>query len=751
MSVTDELDERTTVDPRARGVARPRDREARSSFASAAVAPQISAVVPPTRTSASPHLAPIDFEPPARVPAATPGPKALDAARAALFEIEADAAARAADASGAALDSAEADVVSDACFVVSAGADRGRRFPLARRRISIGRAMDNDIVLTDIAVSRKHLVIEFDGTHFVLTDLGSGNGTLVNGRDEEGTYRLLDGDTLELGNTVLSFECPGMGVVAAIAHGAAPKGWSRPSRAGDPSTVAGRRPLRVEPRDPARPPATYDAPRPAPASFAAPSPRAVPTAPANARTVHGVEVQPAAPPPRPSRPSLPPPVTIQAPLPDVAPRPLASPPGMMTTGASPYPATAYPSAPTHLPPTHLPSTHASPRSAPPHVAHMPPPSYPGGLPSYVPPPAPRFSYPGGEKTTADKRKMLFGIIGVALLAAVGGIAVALLKGDVRPRVSRAQAARTSKPATTPTTDPVQASKPVEAVARPAPTLASLSTGKRNLGFSAFGTDEGKVPSGKPTAAARAAVAAVPARDAPDPPARRVEPIEEDEEERAPKGGKPPKPKVAARDDAEEDEADDEDIVEPEPAGDKADISRDEAADLYGDLKISQAVALLRKAARQASKKEAAALLATAASYEKVADAINGADGEDPVTQLRAFKAALRADKANGDGEHQDFLRSKLAMLAPRVAGSYMAAKKYAEAKLACDDAEKFGAGKDVARIRDSLERKAEDLAAEASKLAKEGEADRAAEIAEAVLKMVPKTSAAYATAAPLVE
>ncbi len=141
--------------------------------------------------------------------------------------------------------------LSPAWLVVQSGTDRGRRFALRSGRTSVGRGVDNDVVLTDIAVSRKHLTIEFDGASYFLNDLGSGNGTMVNNRDEDGSFRLGHGDKLELGNTVLVFECTAAGTAAAGARQVvrragrrraehASRGASRP--AAWPGTPAGTAP-----------------------------------------------------------------------------------------------------------------------------------------------------------------------------------------------------------------------------------------------------------------------------------------------------------------------------------------------------------------------------------------------------------------------------------------------------------------------------------------------------------------------------
>ncbi|HWN71116.1 MAG TPA: FHA domain-containing protein, partial [Haliangium sp.] len=93
-------------------------------------------------------------------------------------------------------------------LVVIAGNDTGREFPLHGKTITVGRGIDNDVVLTDIAVSRKHMSIAFDGSRYHLADQGSGNGTIINQSVETGTRQLSHADRIEIGNTVFRFEHP---------------------------------------------------------------------------------------------------------------------------------------------------------------------------------------------------------------------------------------------------------------------------------------------------------------------------------------------------------------------------------------------------------------------------------------------------------------------------------------------------------------------------------------------------------------
>jgi class 3 adenylate cyclase len=78
------------------------------------------------------------------------------------------------------------------------------------RGCSIGRASSNDIVLGDERVSRKHAIVHRqDSTEYWLADLGSGNGSFVNGLRVALPTRLKDGDSVTIGATVLTFRQPG--------------------------------------------------------------------------------------------------------------------------------------------------------------------------------------------------------------------------------------------------------------------------------------------------------------------------------------------------------------------------------------------------------------------------------------------------------------------------------------------------------------------------------------------------------------
>ncbi len=78
------------------------------------------------------------------------------------------------------------------------------RVPLYPPQMTIGKTTDNDLCLSrDQAVSRRHCQIEVDGPSLVLTDLGSSNGTYVDGKRIEGATHLSSGSMVLVGRTRL--------------------------------------------------------------------------------------------------------------------------------------------------------------------------------------------------------------------------------------------------------------------------------------------------------------------------------------------------------------------------------------------------------------------------------------------------------------------------------------------------------------------------------------------------------------------
>jgi tetratricopeptide (TPR) repeat protein len=107
-----------------------------------------------------------------------------------------------------------AEEVPAAVLRVKSGADMGRVFALPLGEGVIGRGADCDVVLADIAVSRRHCAFNFDGKNVSLTDQGSGNGTKINAVRVR-VQTLNHGDIIGLGKTELQFEIGGQPVQAS--------------------------------------------------------------------------------------------------------------------------------------------------------------------------------------------------------------------------------------------------------------------------------------------------------------------------------------------------------------------------------------------------------------------------------------------------------------------------------------------------------------------------------------------------------
>lgn len=81
----------------------------------------------------------------------------------------------------------------------------GERFSLNAPRVSVGRSTEADITVDDTGVSRKHLEILRQGEHYLAVDLGSTNGSYVDGERLHGRTELVDGSVIGLGRTRLVF------------------------------------------------------------------------------------------------------------------------------------------------------------------------------------------------------------------------------------------------------------------------------------------------------------------------------------------------------------------------------------------------------------------------------------------------------------------------------------------------------------------------------------------------------------------
>src|SRR6187549_950739 len=135
-----------------------------------------------------------------------------------------------------------------------------RELPLDKERITIGRKPQNDIQIENLAVSGEHACIVTILADSFLEDLGSTNGTLVNGNQVK-KHILQNNDVIEIGKYKMKY------VVEAAGGGG---GSAAPADDFEKTMVM---------RAPARAPA---APKPAAAPSPAPMPKPAPPSPAAA-------------------------------------------------------------------------------------------------------------------------------------------------------------------------------------------------------------------------------------------------------------------------------------------------------------------------------------------------------------------------------------------------------------------------------------------------------------------------------------
>jgi pSer/pThr/pTyr-binding forkhead associated (FHA) protein len=116
-------------------------------------------------------------------------------------------------------------------LIMRSGPTPGAAYTLEGDQITIGRDSSNGITINDAEISRRHARLTFQGGKYVLEDLGSTNGTFVNGQRLAGPRVLKPGEVISFGEQiVLVFEAttfdPGATVVSPRA--AAVPSASRP-------------------------------------------------------------------------------------------------------------------------------------------------------------------------------------------------------------------------------------------------------------------------------------------------------------------------------------------------------------------------------------------------------------------------------------------------------------------------------------------------------------------------------------------
>lgn len=118
-------------------------------------------------------------------------------------------------------------------LVMRTGPNPGKSYELTKTELYIGRDVSNDIVVNDSEVSRKHARLLLTAGGYVLEDLGSTNGTFVNGQRLMGPHVLRPGETILLGENISIALEANFDADATIASGAvqpqAPRTASQPA------------------------------------------------------------------------------------------------------------------------------------------------------------------------------------------------------------------------------------------------------------------------------------------------------------------------------------------------------------------------------------------------------------------------------------------------------------------------------------------------------------------------------------------
>ncbi|MDZ4766903.1 MAG: FHA domain-containing protein [Chloroflexota bacterium] len=108
-------------------------------------------------------------------------------------------------------------------LIVRRGPQPNQIYELTKEIVTIGRDITNDIVINDPEVSRHHMRLTRGAGGFTLEDLGSTNGTFINGQRLTGARPLRNGELVGLGETVtLSYEGYGAASAGTMPSAAAP-------------------------------------------------------------------------------------------------------------------------------------------------------------------------------------------------------------------------------------------------------------------------------------------------------------------------------------------------------------------------------------------------------------------------------------------------------------------------------------------------------------------------------------------------
>ncbi len=128
-------------------------------------------------------------------------------------------------------------MVASIRLVLNSGPTPGKAYPLDKPEIFIGRDLANDIVINDPEVSRRHARLSNQGNQYIIEDLGSTNGTSVNGQRLTGPYMLRPGEQITFGervNLLVETVTPPPEAVSAGVQAQPPSAYPAPAPQGQP-------------------------------------------------------------------------------------------------------------------------------------------------------------------------------------------------------------------------------------------------------------------------------------------------------------------------------------------------------------------------------------------------------------------------------------------------------------------------------------------------------------------------------------
>lgn len=107
-------------------------------------------------------------------------------------------------------------------LVMRSGPNPGKVYELKGEEISIGRDVTNNIIINDAEISRRHTSLKSQAGGYLVEDLGSTNGTFVNGQRLMGPHMLRSGELISLGENIrLEYEATSLAAdVTQIDHDA---------------------------------------------------------------------------------------------------------------------------------------------------------------------------------------------------------------------------------------------------------------------------------------------------------------------------------------------------------------------------------------------------------------------------------------------------------------------------------------------------------------------------------------------------